>query len=93
MHSIKELEKQQVGLRMPTYLLNDIDEITSKYKVNRSEILIEAAKSYIASVKEKEVYERLGEAMQEVKLMMDGKIPKISARDTIKQLKNELENT
>ena len=93
MRPIAELEKQQVGLRMPTYLLNDIDEITSKYRINRSEFLIEAAKSYVDSVQEDDVHARLGEAMQEVRLMMDGKIPTISARDTIEGLKDELKNT
>lgn len=86
MHTISELKKQQVGVRMPTYLLNEIDEITSKYKVNRSEILIEAAKSYVASVKEQEVYDRLGESLQEVKLMIDGKIPTMSARSLLDEL-------
>lgn len=93
MHTIAELEKQQVGLRMPTYLLNELDELTSEYNVNRSDILIEATKSYIESIKEEKVYQRLGEAMGEVKLMIDGKIPTLSARDHIKELKNELENT
>ncbi|WP_428087489.1 hypothetical protein [Candidatus Thioglobus sp.] len=89
MRLVKDLEKQQVGVRMPTYLLNDIDEITKKYKVNRSEILIEAVKSYVAEIKEQVVYERLGESMQEVKLMMDGKIPTIDARSLIDELKNQ----
>ncbi len=93
MHSIAELEKQQVGLRMPTYLLNDIDELIGEYQVNRSEFLIEATKSYIALMKEEAVYQRLGEALGEVKLMVDGKIPTISARDTIEAMKAEIENT
>ncbi|MBE8190426.1 MAG: hypothetical protein HAW58_06205 [Candidatus Thioglobus sp.] len=86
MHTILELKKQQVGVRMPTYLINEIDEISKKYKVNRSEILIEGAKEYVSSVKEQEVYERLGEALQEVKLMTDGKIPKISARSLLDEI-------
>ncbi len=50
---------------MPTYLLNNIDGIIAEYKVNRSKILI----------KEQDVYEHLHEALQEVKLMKEGKIP------------------
>ncbi|MDC9726778.1 MAG: hypothetical protein PSN35_02940 [Candidatus Thioglobus sp.] len=92
MHTVKELEKQQVGLRMPAYLLNEIDELTKKYKVNRSEILIEAAKSYIDSVAERDVHQRLHSALKEVKLMSAGETPSISARDTIKELKDALEN-
>ncbi len=86
MRSVKELEKQQVGLRMPTYLLNELDEMTKKYKVNRSEILIEATQSYLKSVKEQEVHERLGEAMKEVKLAMDGKIKLRDARSLLDEL-------
>lgn len=86
MHTISGLKKQQVGVRMPTYLLNDIDKISNKYKVNRSEILIESAKNYVASVKEKEVHKRLEEAMKEAKLMIDGKIPSIDARSLLDEL-------
>ena len=59
------MEKQQVGLKMPTYLLNNIDGIITEYKVNRSKILI----------KEQDVYEHLHETLQEVKLIKEGKIP------------------
>ena len=86
MHTIKELEKQQVGLRMPAYLLEEIDEARGKYKVNRSEFLIEATQSYLKLVKEREFYEDLRGSMQEAKLMIDGKIPSKSARSLLDEL-------
>jgi len=51
MHTLAQLEKQQVGLRLPKYLLDDIDEFTKKYSLNRTEIIIEALKSYVAEQK------------------------------------------
>ncbi|CAB5501861.1 hypothetical protein THERMOS_1465 [Bathymodiolus thermophilus thioautotrophic gill symbiont] len=86
MHSIQELETQQVNLNIPTYLLNDIDEITEKYKVDRSEVLIEAAKSYVASIVEQDAHERLYKAFQEVRQMREGKTPKTSARSLLDEL-------
>ncbi|WP_201339595.1 ribbon-helix-helix domain-containing protein [Isorropodon fossajaponicum symbiont] len=62
MHAISDLKKQQVGFRMPTYLLNEVDEVVSKYEINRSEFLNEAAKDYLQAIKKQEVYSRLGEA-------------------------------
>lgn len=79
-------KKQQVGFRMPTYLLNEVDGVVSKYEINRSEFLNEAAKDYLQAIKEQEVYSRLDEAMQEVKLMIDGKIPSRPARDLLDEI-------
>ncbi|SMN12123.1 hypothetical protein SPBRAN_334 [uncultured Candidatus Thioglobus sp.] len=93
MHAIAELKKKQVGFRMPTYLLNKVDKVIDKYEVNRSEFLNEATRRYLQKIQEEEVYERLGEAMQEVKLAMDGKIQLKSARLTIEELKNELKDS
>ncbi|SFV62089.1 hypothetical protein MNB_SUP05-5-630 [hydrothermal vent metagenome] len=86
MHPIAELEKQQVGLRMPVYLLNELDELTSKYKVNRSDILIEATKSYIQAIKEDEVHGRLKTALKEVKMDIDGKLELPDARSLLDEL-------
>ncbi|CAB5494843.1 hypothetical protein THERMOT_182 [Bathymodiolus thermophilus thioautotrophic gill symbiont] len=86
MHSIRELETQQVKLNIPTYLLNDIDEITGEHEVDRSEVLIEAAKSYVALIVEQDVHERFYEALQEVGQMREGKIPKTSAISLLDEL-------
>lgn len=47
MNSVVQLQKQQVGLRLPKYLIERIDECTEKHDLNRSDI-IESIKSYIA---------------------------------------------
>lgn len=47
MHSLAKLQKQQVGLRLPIYLVEQIDEFTKEYNLNRTDIIIESIKSYI----------------------------------------------
>ncbi|MGM0518758.1 MAG: hypothetical protein ACQERD_03825 [Campylobacterota bacterium] len=42
MYTLDELEKQQVGLRLPRFLINEIDELTKEYSLNRSEIITES---------------------------------------------------
>ena len=51
MRDLASLEKQQVGLRVPKYLLDEVDEFTKKFSVNRSEVIIEAIKSYVEEQK------------------------------------------
>jgi len=57
MHSLAQLEKQQVGLRLPKYLIDDIDAFTDQFSLNRTDIIMEALKSYIAEQKEKMLYD------------------------------------
>ncbi|SFV87773.1 hypothetical protein MNB_SUP05-SYMBIONT-5-536 [hydrothermal vent metagenome] len=71
---------------MPTYLLEEVDELTKDYNVNRSTYITEAIKAFNKQQKEDQFYEGLGEAMQEVKLMIDGKIPKISAQSLLDEI-------
>ena len=47
MHSLAQLQKKQVGLRLPVYLIEQIDEFTKEYNLNRTDIIIESIKSYI----------------------------------------------
>ena len=56
MNTLSSLEKQQVGLRVPKYLLDEIDEFTKTFSVNRSEVIIEAIKSYVDAQKENIFY-------------------------------------
>ena len=51
MRDLASLEKQQVGLRVPKYLLDEVDEFTRMFSVNRSEVIIEAIKSYVEEQK------------------------------------------
>ena len=57
MHTIKQLERQQIGLRLPQYMIDDIDEFTQKFSVNRTDIVMEALRSYLYEQKEYLRYE------------------------------------
>jgi len=86
MHSLAQLEKQQVGLRLPKYLVDEIDEFTEQFSLNRTDIITEALKSYIAEQKEKIFYEGFGRALSEVKDMIDGKLPETTLGELINEL-------
>ena len=73
MHSIEQLEKQQVGLRLPKYLVDDIDEFTEKFSVNRTDVIMEAIKSYVSEQKEKLFYDHFENAAQELQEIRNAK--------------------
>jgi metal-responsive CopG/Arc/MetJ family transcriptional regulator len=89
MHSLEQLETKQIGFRMPTYLVEEIDELTKGFDINRSTFIVEAIRKELKEQKEARFYAGLGEAMVEAKMMMDGKIPKTSLKDLIAELKDE----
>ncbi|SMN17506.1 hypothetical protein CRYPA_89 [uncultured Candidatus Thioglobus sp.] len=89
MYSLKQMEKQQVGLRIPTYLVKKIDELTSDYDINRSAFITEVIQSFIKEQKEKIFYEGLEQAIKEMKMMMEGELPKATLKDLITELRNE----
>lgn len=86
MHSLAQLEKQQVGLRLPRYLIDEIDEFTEEFSLNRTDIITEALKSYIAEQKEKMFYEGFDRALSEVKDMIDGTLPETTLGELINEL-------
>lgn len=88
MHNLSSLEKQQVGLRVPKYLLDEIDEFTKSFSVNRSEVIIEAIKSYVEEQKVNIFYSEFDEACSELK----ESIKEDKDKDTLEDLINELEN-
>ncbi len=92
MHSLAQLEKQQVGLRLPKYLVDDIDEFTEQFSLNRTDIITEALKSYIAEQKEKMFYESFEQSAKELKEVLDGKKSQ-SELTTLDELIDELENS
>ncbi len=47
MHSLAQLQKQQVGLRLPVYLIEQIDVIREEYNLTRTDIIIESIKYYL----------------------------------------------
>ena len=91
MHSLAEIEKQQVGLRLQKYLVDEIDELTKVFSVNRTDIIVEAIKSYIAQEKENIIYDGIENACVELREIRDGK-RKVSKSDTLDGLIDELEN-
>lgn len=87
MYTIQELEKQQIGLRLPQYLIDDIDEFTQQFSVNRTDIVIEALRSYLSEQKAKIFYNNFDNACKEAKAIIDGELPVA----TLGELINELE--
>ncbi|HIP47043.1 MAG TPA: hypothetical protein EYG95_05740 [Campylobacterales bacterium] len=67
MNSLEQLEKQQVGLRLPKYLVDDIDEFTKEFSLNRTDIIVEAIRSYIERQKSNKLYENFDMACKELK--------------------------
>jgi metal-responsive CopG/Arc/MetJ family transcriptional regulator len=58
MYSLRQLEKQQVGLRLHAYLVEELDELTKIFAVNRTDIIVEAISSYISQQKANMIYLR-----------------------------------
>ena len=71
MRPLAKLQKQQVGLRLPVYLIEQIDELTEKYNLNRTDIIIEAIKSYLAAQEAQEFYESFDASCKELKEVLD----------------------
>jgi metal-responsive CopG/Arc/MetJ family transcriptional regulator len=76
MYSLQQLEKQQIGLKIPQYLIEEIDNFTKQFTVNRTDIIIEALRSYISEQKEHLLYEQ--ELLNRVNEIKDGKVKPIS---------------
>lgn len=91
MHSIEQLEKQQVGLRLPKYLVDDIDTFTEKYRVNRTDIIMEAIKSYMNEQKSKLFYNDFENAAKELQHIRSA--TKKDKIQTLDSLIDELENS
>jgi len=66
MHNLSQLQKQQVGLRLPKYLIEEIDSFTKEYALNRTEIITEAIVSYIQEQKSKKLYKEFETATKEL---------------------------
>jgi len=89
MHSMSQLQKQQVGLRLPKYLVDKIDEFTQKYELNRTDIIIESIKNYIQDQEAQEFYDSFDKSAKELKEVINN--PKKSNKlQTADELVNEL---
>jgi len=71
MHSLAQLQKQQVGLRLPKYLVEQMDEFTKKYDLNRTDIIIESIKSYMEQQEAQEFYDEFDKGCKELKDILD----------------------
>lgn len=92
MHTIEQLEKQQVGLRLPKYLVDEIDTFTEQYSVNRTDIIMEAIKFYVSEQKAKVFYDSFNESCKELNhVLSDNK--NTDELKTLDGLISELENS
>lgn len=73
MIAIENLQKQQVGLRLPKYLIKEIDEFTKEYDLNRSEIITESIKAFITEQRAKKLYESFDASSKELKQILQTK--------------------
>ena len=71
MHSPEQLEKQQVGLRLPRYLVEEIDELTERYSLNRTDIITEAIRSYLETQRLKEFYKEFDRSCATLQKTLD----------------------
>ena len=90
MHSLDKLERQQIGLRLPKYLVEEIDAFTKEYALNRTDIIIKAIKSYINEQKALKFYEDFDVSCKELKNLLDKEDQK--EPQTLDGLINELED-
>ena len=88
MRTLASLQKQQVGLRLPTYLIEELDSLSKSYDLNRSEIITEAISSYIEEQKAVMFYKEFEDAASELKAAISGN----KKCDTLNGLINELSN-
>jgi len=90
MHSVSQLEKQQVGLRLPKYLIEEIDALTNQFSINRTDIIIEAISSYISKEKANQFYSNFDMASKELKKSLDDKTT--ASIKSLDELIDELEH-
>jgi len=91
MHDLAQLEKQQVGLRLPKYLVDDIDEFTRQFSLNRTDVIVEAIKSYVSEQKANMFYDKFEEAGKELRDVIKSK--DTHSLQTLDGLIDELEHS
>ena len=91
MHNLSQLQKQQVGLRLPKYLLDEIDEFTKAYSLNRTDIIVEAVKSYVQEQKAQIFYNSFENSAKELRTVLSSK-EKQNNLQSLDELIDELEH-
>ena len=71
MHSVSQLVKQQVGLRLPKYLVDEVDSFAKEFAINRTDIITEAISSYIREQKAQLFYDDFDASCKELKNTFD----------------------
>ena len=89
MYTLEQIEKQQVGLRLPKYLIEQIDELTKEYSLNRSEIITESIKAFLIEQKSKRLYDSFNESCKELKTIIANEDDDL---DTLEDFINEIDN-
>jgi metal-responsive CopG/Arc/MetJ family transcriptional regulator len=79
-----------VGLRLPKYLIDEIDAFTKEYSLNRSEIIIESIKAFILEQKVRKIYDSFDVSCKELKDILDSDDDKhlISIEELIDELEH-----
>ncbi|KIM04237.1 MAG: hypothetical protein KN64_08585 [Sulfurovum sp. AS07-7] len=83
MYPLEQIEKQQVGLRLPKYLIEQIDEFTKEYSLNRSEIITESIKAFIEEQKAKKIYDSFEVSCKELKSVINTGDTKLQTLDEL----------
>lgn len=87
MYTLEQIEKQQVGLRLPKYLIEQVDELTKEYSLNRSEIITESIKSFLVEQKNRKLYDSFNESCKELKTILSQNTDNL---DTLESFIDEL---
>ena len=91
MHTLAQLEKQQVGLRLPKYLVDEIDAFTKEFSLNRTDIITEAINTYVKEQKAKMFYDGFDDACKVLKTVVNDE-DKSDSLQTLDDLIDELED-
>jgi metal-responsive CopG/Arc/MetJ family transcriptional regulator len=86
MFTLDQLEKQQVGLRLPKYLIDEIDTLTKEYSLNRSDIITESIKAFISEQKSKKFYDDFEKSCNEVNAIQKGELKESTLQELIDEL-------
>jgi len=86
MHTLEQLQKQQIGLRLPKYLIEELDNFANEYSLNRSELISEAIKAFIDEQKANLLYKNFDNSCKELKKALKDDSDLMSLEDLIDEL-------
>lgn len=83
MRELSQLQKQQVGLRLPKYLIDELDEISKEYSLNRGELIAESVKAFIDEQKMRKFYKDFDSSCKELKDEINSKYDNFQSLDEL----------